>query len=85
MKMFVCSDCSYTLEVLRYPNSFIRDGKQFCGTCGGILHEKDVGIEELGKLKARHSRWTWRTLFSIEALVWIFVLLIIVGSISNNH
>ena len=85
MKVFVCSNCGYTLEALRYPNSFSRDEKQFCGTCGGMLYEKDVSIEELEKLKVRHSKWTWRTFLSIEALIWFFFLLIIVGSVASKH
>jgi hypothetical protein len=83
--MYVCSNCGYTLETLRYPNSFNRDGKQYCGTCGGMLYEEDISNEKLEKLKARHSKWTWRTFLSIEALIWLFVLAIIVGSVASKH
>jgi predicted RNA-binding Zn-ribbon protein involved in translation (DUF1610 family) len=88
MKMFVCPDCGYALETLRYPNSMNRGGKQLCGSCGASLQEKEVSTGDMEKLKMNHSKWTWRTffnLFSVEVVFWLFLLLLFSGSSVCNH
>jgi len=74
MKMHVCNTCGQSIEDVTWRNSFERDNKLCCRTCGGIYYDKEITSEERDINNQRSRVWAWVRTFWLEVLIILIVL-----------
>ncbi len=74
MKLFVCANCGNSVESFTWRNSFEKEGKRHCSTCGELFYEQEITPEQLNKLEKKHNIWTTRTAIIFEVILGLFVL-----------
>ena len=79
MKLYVCKNCGYNIQELTRRNSFRREGKDCCTTCGGVLNQEEVDEDGLKKLNKENRKWVGSRVFWFELALGLFLLAIIFG------
>lgn len=80
MKVFVCGNCGQSAEHLNWRNSFERENRKCCSTCGGLYYERDITSEQKSENEKRHGKWIASRVFWFEVFLGLILLAIFVAT-----